>query len=113
MPGESINIADMAKIVSQEIFVWFKWKLSNVTDENFECNKPKLHKKNWDQVKSGFKPEHPVDVVFSYYDPYIDKEVYLNTDLKCYSKKSITPNRIKEALESMGRTVQCARASEE
>lgn len=113
MPGESNNIADIAKKVSQEIFRWFKWKLSNVTDENFECNKPKLHKKNWDSVKSGFKPEHPVDVVFSYYDPYIDKEVYLNTDLKCYSKSSITPKKIQIALESMGRTVQCARASEE
>ena len=54
---------------------------------------------------------HPTDVVFKYADPYLNKAVYLHTDLKSYAVGSITLDSIKKALESLGKAIGCARAS--
>lgn len=56
---------------------------------------------------------HPVDVVFSYKDPYLNKTILLNTDLKSYAKGSINTDMIEAALSSLSNTIACARYSQD
>ena len=108
MGGETSKIAKMAEYVSEELFSWFRWKRVELPDQNFDCCKTERHAKD--------KPNHthPVDCVFYYQDPYLNnKVVLLNTDLKSYAKGSIDATRIFEALKSLSKTIDCARASEE
>lgn len=37
--AETATIADMADIVSREIFRWFKWERLDLMDQNFLCQK--------------------------------------------------------------------------
>lgn len=114
MPGETANIAEVANKVSEDIFKWFKWEKHPVMDQNFTCHKAEQHKnKSRKKNTEDEKHQHPVDVVFKYFDPYLNKQILLNTDLKSYSKRSITPSRIKDALNSLGKTIDCARSSGE
>ena len=55
---------------------------------------------------------HPVDVVFHYYDPYLKKRIYLNTDLKSYKKSTISQPGLRKALISLAKTIECARDSD-
>lgn len=109
MSGETANIAAVAKKVSKDIFSIFKWELIPLYDENFPCHKTESHKLG----RKRTAPKHPTDVVFRYFDPYLNLYVYLNTDLKSYGKTSITPQRIKTALVSLARTIECAESSQE
>ncbi len=86
-------------------------------DENFSCHKVDQHKpkpKKTAKVVSGDKSHtHPVDVVFRYFDPYRNRYVLLNTDLKSYAQASITSASVFGALESLAKTIDCARSSGE
>jgi len=106
--GETGPIAEMAKHVSKNVFKWFKWELIPQYDQNFDCTKQEKHAPTKKQEHT-----HPVDVVFKYNDPYLDHSVLLNTDLKSYSKASITSPNIRSALKSLAQTIDCARVSEE
>ena len=124
--GEVSAIAEMANIVSTEICTWLKWERFPMMDQNFRCMKPDKHKssrktKEHEAVSSIESTvaekeqlhKHPVDVVFSYVDPYTAKRIMLNTDLKSYKKDSITKSMIRNALRSLAVTIDCARSSPE
>lgn len=107
--AENGPIEDLAKRVSQDIFSRFKWELVGPCDQDFICDNEEKHK----PVDKKQKHTHPVDVVFSYKDPYLNKVIYLNTDLKSYSKNSIKISQIEGALVSLARTIECAKYSAE
>ncbi len=105
--AETASVAEMANKVSIDLFKWFKWKRLDLMDQNFECHKLDKHtprKKNH---------THPVDVVFHYIDPYLNKRILLNTDLKSYAKDSIKTTEMRKALKSLAKTIDCARTSPE
>ncbi|HHR6404343.1 TPA: hypothetical protein ACS8BP_001274 [Providencia alcalifaciens] len=105
MAGETANIGAMAEKISDEIFKWFKWELVGTTNQNFCCIKKDEH-----QNSTG---NHPTDVVFRYFDPYLNRFVYFNTDLKSYAAGSITATSMRNALVSMARSIDCAESSSE
>ncbi|WP_168403961.1 hypothetical protein [Erwinia amylovora] len=105
MSGETANIALMAETISEKLFGWFRWERVGTTNQNFPCHKSKSHK-----AKS---ETHPCDVVFRYHDPYLNKYVYLNTDLKSYAKGSITATTMRSALISLAESIDCAEGSPE
>lgn len=105
MAGETVNIGEIANRVSEDLFKWFKWSKVPLMDENFNCIKNDRHSPKKDNHT------HPVDVVFHYFDPHLNKEIYLNTDLKSYAKGSITATSMRSALKSLAMTIDCARAS--
>lgn len=105
MAGETQNISEMAELLSERLFKWFKWDIVGATNENFQCVKQEQH-----NSKTG---KHPVDVVFSYQDPYLNRTIYLNTDLKSYVKGSITAHSMRKALVSLAHTIDCAEGSKE
>jgi hypothetical protein len=113
--SEVANIAEVANRVANEIFKWFKWEKVPYMDENFDCVKVENHKKVKGKKEShqGEMHQHPVDVVFEYFDPYLNKKILLNTDLKSYSKKSISAGKVESALVSLAKTIECAKASKE
>jgi len=110
MAGETANIAEVANKVSKDIFKWFRWEKLPLMDENFPCHKVEMHKRK-KANKENPSHTHPVDTVFRYFDPYLNKYIYLNTDLKSYSKSSIRPTQIKETIESLAKTLDCAMSS--
>ncbi|RAW82232.1 hypothetical protein [Photorhabdus laumondii] len=105
MAGETQNISLMADKVSTELFRWFKWEQVGTSNENFQCLKNAEH-----GTKSG---THPNDVVFKYHDPYLNKTVFFNTDLKSYAKGSITATSMRSALSSLANSIDCAEGSKE
>lgn len=52
-------------------------------------------------------------MVYSYLDPYTEKTVVINTDLKSYATGSIKQFNIRKALKSLAHTIDCARYSDE
>jgi hypothetical protein len=109
MGGETVNIAEIANRISDDLFKWFKWNKIPLMDENFNCHKVSKHsERGIANVHT-----HPVDVVFNYFDPYLNKQIYLNTDLKSYSKTSISSAKIRASLKSLAMTIDCARGSSE
>ncbi|AIR86017.1 hypothetical protein [Pantoea rwandensis] len=105
--AENGPIEELAKIVSSKIFERFKWKISGPFDQDFACIDEDNHK----PIDKKQAHTHPVDVVFSYKDPYLNKTILLNTDLKSYAKGSINVDMIEGALSSLGETISCARYS--
>ncbi|MDZ6214156.1 hypothetical protein U4M06_24795, partial [Klebsiella pneumoniae] len=79
--AENGPIEELAKIVSSKIFERFKWSISGPCDQDFGCIDEGNHK----PLDKKQAHTHPVDVVFSYKDPYLNKTILLNTDLKSYS----------------------------
>lgn len=106
--AETINIGEVAGRLSKDIFRHFLWDVHPKTDDNFKCTNPK-------HLGDGDKPKltHPGDVVFSYSDPYLGKEIYLHTDLKSYKADSIGSTKLRKALKSLCMTIDCARGSED
>lgn len=99
---------DIAKLVSDRLLSLFKWEQYGPYDQDFPCRKEKKH-------VVGTKSQshtHPVDVVFGYKDPYSNRTVYLNTDLKSYAQGSINPGMIESALTSLAKTIDCAENSQ-
>ena len=98
---------EIAKNVSSKLLSIFKWEQYGPYDQDFPCRKQDKH---LDKVKNQ-KHTHPVDVVFGYKDPYSNKNILFNTDLKSYGKGSISPTKIEEALISLAKTIDCAENS--
>lgn len=111
MTGESSNIADVADKISRDIFEFFRWEKIPVMDMNFPCEKPDIHFPSKQSSKGARERTHPVDVVFRYFDPYLNKHILLNSDLKSYSSSSISTLSIQTAFESLAKTIDCARVS--
>jgi hypothetical protein len=107
--AENGPIEELAKIISNKIFDKFLWKRVGPCDQDFLCEKEQRHKPEGKQQNH----THPVDAVFCYKDPYLNKTIYLNTDLKSYKKSSLTPKKIEDALSSLAHTIDCARHSED
>ncbi|AOY99837.1 hypothetical protein BKK81_11740 [Cupriavidus sp. USMAHM13] len=106
--GETAPTAEMANRISQEIFEWFRWKRVDLLDQNFTCVKATKH-----NGKEKAEHTHPVDVVFGYVDPYLNRRILMNMDLKSYSTSSISASPVRAALKSLAQTIDCARSSEE
>lgn len=98
---------DLAKLVASKLLIRFKWQQHGPTDQDFPCINEEEHKRE-DKKQSH---THPVDVVFHYKDPYLNKTIYLNTDLKSYSAGSLNPKMIENSLNSLGKTINCAKRS--
>ncbi|MGL1958760.1 MAG: hypothetical protein OCD00_15770 [Colwellia sp.] len=99
--AETINTAEAAVQISNEIFTTFKWSISELHDQNMDC-----------AIKEHDKKTHPCDCVFYYIDPYLGKVIYLNTDLKSYGKDSIQKQSVKIALKSLSLATHCANVSD-
>jgi len=106
--GETEQIARLADLVSSDIFKFFRWESVGPKNLNFTCVKKESHAPQKKSVHT-----HPADVVFKYSDPYLNRAIYLHTDLKSYGVGSITMGEIKKALKSLGKTIDCARAASE
>ncbi|OBS98817.1 hypothetical protein A9259_08050 [Vibrio cyclitrophicus] len=100
---------DIAKIVSEKLLSFFKWDQFGPYDQDFDCRREDKHKKEGKNQQH----THPVDVVWGYKDPYLNKTIYLNTDLKSYGEGSINPKSIETALTSLARTIECAENSDQ
>ena len=73
------------------------------TNINWPCENQEKH-----EVKT-----HPSDVVFWYDEPYSQSRTYVNCDLKSYAKGSITAASVREAIESLAKTLSCAEVGQE
>lgn len=110
--SETTNIAEIANKISSDLFKWFKWKKVPLMDEDFDCVKFNKHcPKDSKGKPKKTSHNHPVDVVYSYFDPYKNRGILLNTDLKSYISTSISKGKIEAALESLAKTIDCAKAS--
>lgn len=98
--AETANISLIANKITGDIFRVFHWEAIPLKDTNFDC-----------VLKEHAKATHPEDVVFYYLDPYLNKRIYLHTDLKSYSKASIQVQKIRNALVSLAESVECAHLS--
>ena len=107
--AETENIGKMAELVSEQLLSVFKWETVKLYNTNFDCSKPNEHSSS----KSADNHTHPVDVVFHYLDPYTNKRVLFNTDLKSYKEGSISEKNVRTALQSLAKTIECARLSKE
>ena len=101
--AETSNIAQMAEKVSKEIFSEFFWEQVGSLDTNWDCCQQEKHNKT----------THPTDIVFRYEDPYEQKYININFDLKSYAKGSINATTIRTALESLAMASECTQISEE
>jgi hypothetical protein len=104
MSGETANIMAMAEKVARDVLGRFGWSLTGPCNENFPCEKVDDHRKKT-------HPNHPVDAVFQYDDPYTEARQYLLTDFKSYAKKTITADAIRTALVHLSSAVDCANIS--
>lgn len=105
--AENGPIEEVAKKISDELFTRFKWRRNGPTDQDFVCEKQEQHK----PADKKQLHTHPTDAVFYYKDPYLNKTVYFNTDLKSYGKTSITKTSVESGLKSLVKTVACAKRS--
>lgn len=106
--AENGPIEDVAKKISDELFSRFKWRRNGPADQDFVCEKQEQHK----PADKKQLHTHPTDAVFYYKDPYLNKTVYFNTDLKSYGKSSIKKSSVESSLKSLANTVACAKRSQ-
>ncbi len=106
--GETSNTAIIANKISKDIFKVFHWEMHQQHDANFDCVLADHKTPSGNQKK-----QHPGDVVFHYIDPYLNKRIHLHTDLKSYSKNSLQQKKIREALQSLAMTIECAAVSKD
>lgn len=101
--AETTNIAAIAGKIQNDIFRVFHWELHAQEDTNFDCVCDTHLGEEGAQKKS-----HPGDVVFHYFDPYLNRRIFLHTDLKAYAKATIKQTKIRSALKSLAMTIECA-----
>ncbi|MCB8823287.1 hypothetical protein [Microvirga rosea] len=101
--GETVGIARIAEIISDEIFAEFLWTKIGPENIDLECQKKDAHNAQ----------SHPTDVVFFYDEPYEDITTYVQCDLKSYAAGSIGRSQIEKALVSLSKQVSCAEISQE
>lgn len=101
--AETEKIAQMAEILSGELFSEFFWKKTGTTNHNWACENQEIHKNK----------THPSDVVFYYDEPYSQSRTYINCDLKSYAKGTIKKTAIRDAIISLAKQVSCAEKSTE
>ncbi|MES2188734.1 MAG: hypothetical protein V4454_01320 [Pseudomonadota bacterium] len=105
--AETANISQIANKIANDIFKIFFWEMHSQQDTNFECVSDDHKTEN-----GGKKLTHPGDVVFHYVDPYLNKRIYLHTDLKSYKKSTLQQGKIRDSLKSLAMTVECAAISD-
>ncbi len=108
--SETIRIAELANLITQEIGDFLKWKIHPENDLNFSCLMKPHH---FDGASETDNKTHPTDLVIYYDDPYENKKVYLNTDLKSYASDSIGYAAVKDWLISIAKGTVCSLASTE
>ncbi|MEM1158445.1 MAG: hypothetical protein AAGH72_09335 [Verrucomicrobiota bacterium] len=96
----------MAELLSTELFSFFGWDESGLTNENFKCLDVEAHGRK----QSG---THPADTVLGYLDPWTDEYLFLHVDLKSYKAESISKSSIVTSLRHLSNATECANASEE
>ena len=114
--GETVNKSKIAEEIGQRIFKALFWDVCPPTNINFSCSCPVPkdgEKKEVGKTYHNNQGTHPMDASFSYIDPYLGKKIYLNTDFKSYSQKSITSHKIRGSLKSLAETISCAQDSSE
>ena len=100
--AETVNIGEMAKILSEDIFSYFGWAKSKIEDQNWKCENIEHNKKT-----------HPADVVFKYNDPYTDTLNFIHTDLKSFAESTLENLELENVLDSLSMQVECAEISDE
>lgn len=108
--SETIRIADLATLITDEIGNFLKWKIHEENDLDFNCT---LKNEHFEGSKPTDVKTHPTDLVIYYTDPYENKKIYLNTDLKSYATKSIGYAAVKEWLTSLTKGTVCSNVSKE
>lgn len=101
--AENVNIGAIAEELSHELFHDFFWQPIGRMNHDWNCEQKDVHSCQ----------KHPCDVVFYYDEPYAQVRTYLHTDLKSYSKESISKTAIENALISLAKQVACANISED
>ncbi|WP_111891628.1 hypothetical protein [Acinetobacter sp. MB5] len=106
---ETASTAKIAENKSKEMLSFFKWKTYPELLENrdYLCQDIERHFLETDYDK------HPLDMVFSYIHPYTGKTIFFYSDLKSYTAASISPSRLRETLNSLGKSIACARDNEQ
>jgi hypothetical protein len=100
--AETENIAQLAEIVSRDLFSQFFWGIAGSWNQNWPCEN-KLHAP---------RKTHPSDVVFYYDEPYTVRRTYVNCDLKSYATGTITTGAILSAAENLAASLSCMEISE-
>ena len=101
--AEESNTAKMARIVFSECFEVFGWETLGPLDWKWPCESPDLHDD---------RTMHPTDLVCRYDDPYFDRPVYVNVELKSYAADSIDKAAVAGALRSLATATDCLHSSE-
>jgi len=93
----------MAEHVHRTCLMEFGWDQVGPRDQNWEC-----------VIPSHGKQTHPSDIVFHYSNPYSegDLRTYVTTDLKSYSTGSLTKASLRNAIQSLILSTECANVSQ-
>lgn len=108
--AETIRIAELANLITKEIGDFLKWTIHPENDLNFKCL---MKTKHFEGAKETDEKTHPTDLVIYYDDPYENKRVYLNTDLKSYGSGSIGYAAVRDWLTSLTKGTVCSLANDE
>ena len=110
--AETIRIAELATLITEEIGEFLKWTIHPENDLNFSCRMSSTHFADSKQSQVESKT-HPTDLVIHYVDPYENKKIYFNTDLKSYASDSIGYSAVKDWLISLTKGTVCSNVSSE
>lgn len=111
--AETVNKAQISEEIAKKILKYFHWNVVSPSNIDFKCSRPITTEDGNSEDCHSVKTNFPVDDVYYYVDPYLGKGVYINTDFKNYSIASITPSKIRNALNSLAETIACAKRSSE
>lgn len=107
--AETANRAAIADKVFSEVFHVFGWERLAGKNRNWACALPDRHMTPMGDPKK----THPSDLVCRYDDPYFDRSVYVNIDLKAFSETSITKPRVGGAVHDLAMASECLHVSKE
>ncbi len=135
MAGETKQTAEIANLISKDLFAHFGWKRAGTSDHNFVGQPPPQEAKTKandeaatdepddaaddeedspSEAKAGGKlKEYPADVVFWYDDPYYHRRTFIHFDLKSYGASSINYKTVVKALRRLSTVIAIADSSED